>query len=156
MKKLTYLNPVRFDYNPRAGAHYTVNGHHYNVGQLLETVVKVEHGFNSEIPATSFDEASDIPELNASVKSSGFSLACVYGESKESIIAEYFSRVKSTMWIYVSMIDETIYEYRMNKTEFAEFLEQFGYLTKETGMNCYKVRGKHESIKMLRWLDERV
>jgi hypothetical protein len=100
---------------------------------------------------------SDIEELNASVKSSGASLACLYGSDKAEIVREYFARVHSTMWIYVVEVDSEFWLYQMNAEEFRAMLEEFSGLARESGKEIrYKLRLKKTSSKMVKWLEERV
>ena len=89
-------------------------------------------------------------------KSSGASLACVYGNTKEQIIEEYFENVHSILWLFVVNVDEEIIEYHMNAEEFREFLEEWATTAKESGSHLTKVRIKKTSGKMLRWLEARV
>lgn len=157
MTKITYTNTLAYEYHPeRKGAKYTVDGRNKNGGQLIEMAIKHHHGYNEECPATLYDKGSDIPELKASVKSSKFSLACIYNDDFDEILKEYFNKVHSTLWIYAVKIDEEITEYRMNKEEFTEFVKTFGRLTKESGCNKMKIQGLATSGKMIKWFEARV
>lgn len=155
MTTKTYTNEMPYHFDPaHKGAPYYFEGAYKNNGEFCESVVKFHMGLAHAVnPATSYDMGSDIPELNASVKSGGASLACVYGESMEAIMAEYFANVHSTLWIYVVMIDDSVIEYHMEAKEFKNFLNAFGYMTKESSKDAYKIRIKKTSGKMLKWLD---
>lgn len=161
MKKIEYKIEISFIYDGHKGAPYSLDGGltHKNGGEFTESVMKCHRGLDYMVnPTTSFDTGSDIEELNASVKSSGASLACIYGTDKDAIINEYFSRVHSTLWIYgVNIDNESMIEYHMNADEFRTFLNEWSGLAKESGgKNLYKVRIKKTSGKMIKWLEERV
>ena len=99
-----------------------------------------------------WDADSDIPELNMSVKSPRFTLAyALNGETKEEKIADYFSRVKSTSWAYITT--EGII-YIMNRVEFYEFLMFCTDLQRSSSSNGghYTIRQNHETQKIRNWL----
>lgn len=158
MLAVTYTNTMPYEYDAtHSGAHYLIGGKYKNNGEFAESVAKYHRDLDYLVnPATSYDNGSDIESLNASVKSSGASLARLYGNSKEEIIKTYFANVHSTLWIYVTKVDEEITEYHMNAEEFNEFLTEWGETAKESGTHLTKVRLKKESKKMLRWLEARV
>lgn len=161
MKKIEYRVEIPFIYDGHKGAPYSFDGGltHKNGGEFCESVAKHHRGLDYIVnPATSFSEGSDIESLKASVKSSGASLACLYGTDKEKILDEYFLKVHSTLWIYMVNIDnESMIEYHMNADEFRTFLNEWSGLAKESGgKNLYKVRIKKTSGKMIKWLEERV
>lgn len=162
MFKIEYKISIPFTYDAsHRGAPYSLDGGltHKNGGEFCESVAKHHRGLDYKVnPATSFSEGSDIESLNASVKSSGASLACLYGTNKEEILNEYFARVHSTLWIYMVNIDnESMIEYHMDSTEFRAFLNEWSGLAKESGgKNLYKVRIKKTSGKMIKWLEEKV
>lgn len=161
MKKSVFTSKTAVHFDPaHKGAPYTVDGvHYFNDGNRHEAVVSewAGYGFGYDNDHVPFDKGSDIEELNASVKSSGASLACLYGDDKASIIAEYFARVHSTMWIYSIEVDGEFWFYQMNADEFKEFLEEFSGLTRESGKEIrYKVRLKKTSSKMIKWLEGRL
>lgn len=160
MRKATYTTTTAIKYDSaHKGAPYTVDGiHYFNNGNKLEAVVNewCGHGFNFDTKGVSFDKGSDIEELHASVKSSGASLACLYGETKEAIITEYFQRTASRLWIYVVEIDGEFWIYQMNQAEFAEMLDKFATTTKESGNHKLKVRFNKTSGKMIKWFEEKV
>lgn len=157
MKKFTYTINFNYEFHAeRKGAKYTVEGLHKNGGQFLEYAVKKHWGYSEDCPATAYNEGSDIPEINASVKSSKFSLACIYNDDFDSILDEYFSKVSSTLWIYVVKIDEQIAEYRMSESEFKAFVKKFGRLTRESKSDKKKIQGMATSSKMIEWFEARV
>lgn len=159
MNKVQFFND-KFSYAYDAthkGAPYIVNGRHCNAGQLAEALFSGfnGYGFKFDKDAVPFDRGSDVG--NYSVKSSGASLACLYGLDKAAILDEYFARVYSTAWVYVVQLDDMVYFYTMNAEEFRAFAEEWAGLTRESGKEIrYKVRFKKTSSKMLQWLDERV
>ena len=103
-----------------------------------------------------WDADSDIPELNMSVKSPRFTLAyALNGETKEEKIADYFSRVKSTSWAYITT--EGII-YIMNRIEFYEFLMFCTNLQRSSSSNGghYTIKQNHETQKIRDWLKAQV
>lgn len=101
-----------------------------------------------------FDQGSDIPEYNASVKSSHFTLASGkinMGNTLEEKIADYFNRTVSTLFIYVTNEFDA---YMMNATEFKQFLLAFGKLERDSKKHggYLKVRVPRENKQMLQWL----
>lgn len=157
MNKVTYTNTMEYTYEPtHAGAHYKIGNAYKNHGEYLESVAKYHRGLDYLVnPNTSYDTGSDIEEMRASVKSSGASLARIYGNTLEQILNVYFANVHSTLWIFINDMGEEITEYHMNKEEFREFLYEFGTLARENKTHLIKVRLKKVSGKMLKWLDER-
>ena len=159
MKKTVYENPMSYEYNAeRRGAKYNINGKWANHGEFLESVAKCHRGLDYIInPNTSYDTGSDIESEQASVKSSGATLACIFGNSKEEILQEYFEKVASTKWIWIVNVDEEITEYEMNRKEFKEFAEEWSQLVLESSKTKRrKVRFKTASGKMIQWFEERV
>jgi hypothetical protein len=103
-----------------------------------------------------WDADSDIPELNMSVKSARFTLAyALNGETKEEKIADYFSRVKSTSWAYIT--NEGII-YIMNRIEFYNFLMYCTDLYRSSSSNGghYTIKQNHETNKIRQWLKAQV
>ena len=129
MKKYEYTNTMPYIFeSERKGSKFSMDGGntYKNHGEWCESVAKFHRGLEYLVnPATSYDTGSDIEEINASVKSSNASLACLYGNTKEQIIEEYFKNVHSTLWIFVTDSDEQITEYHMNAEEFREFLNEW-------------------------------
>lgn len=155
MTKIEYKNRMPYTVTERKGAKFLVGESHKNNGELLELIEIFNYGFDIPKRNLAFDVGSDIAELNASVKSSGASLACLYGETKEQIIAEYFKRVASTMWIWLEFNQDTqiVTEYRMNRFEFEKFLNNFSVLATESKTHKTKVRFRKTSKKMIEWLE---
>ena len=162
MFKIEYKITIPFTYDAsHKGAPYSLDGGNTfkNGGEFSESCAKHHRGLDYMVnPSTTFDNGSDIEELNASVKSSGASLASLYGTNKEEILDEYFARVHSTLWIFMVNLDnETMVEYHMNADEFRAFLNEWAGLAVESGkVRRYKVRLKKTSGKMIKWLEERV
>ena len=156
MKATLYRAKVPYIYDPaHKGAPYSLNGgeNWTNFGELSEAQIKAAHGFAAIKDACgSYDKTDDIPELNASVKSSKATLVNkVLGYDFESIKRHYFATVHSTMWIWVSLHGEELTAYYMNAAEFESFIDLWAYFDKDRKV----IRFKAESGKMLRWLDER-
>ena len=155
MRKSIHDIPIKYTFDPdHKNAHYTLDGVHFmNGGDLAEVVTKAIYGYKPVKDAsTRYDLASDIEELNASVKSSKFTLVNTkLADTFEATIDRYFETVHSTRWIYTVIIDDTATLYEMNKEEFKEFLYTF------TGLNERKlIRCKATSGKMIGWFEERV
>ena len=99
-----------------------------------------------------WDEGSDIPELNMSVKSDRFTLASdLIGETLEAKVNDYFERTASTSWAYASNDGQI---YIMNRNEFYAFLMLFCSLQKDSTKNGgrMKVRFGHETARVKMWL----
>ena len=94
----------------------------YNNGQYAQAIADFTLMKKDRVAdSVKFDEGSDIPELNVSVKAERFTLALnVNGDTVTEQIADYLNRVHSTGWVYVS---KNGYGYGMNKAEFTEFLK---------------------------------
>lgn len=154
MKKTIYT--INFNYQfiaSHKGAPYTFDGEHFlNCGEFLEVGEKMVLGLKGEKDAnTPFDKGSDIEETNTSVKSSGATISPIKGESVDEIMKEYFERVHSDNWDYVTIIDEEMVVYKMDANEFGEFVKEFGKVNERK-----VVRLKKESGKMIKWFEERV
>lgn len=136
----------------RKGAKYSINGGKswLNGGEFLEAVAKALHGLDPHKDAnTRFDEGSDVPEFNASVKSSKASLTNMkLADSFEASLTAYFEQVASSEFWYVTITDELATIYKMNATKFEKFLRKFSKLN-ERGV----IRIAATSSKMLAWLD---
>lgn len=163
MKKIKYYHHVSVSYDPnRSRAPWSIDGvHHFNDGNLAECEASdlFGYGFRYDTQAVPFDLGSDIEPLRMSVKSNGCSLACVYSDNKDTakadIIAEYFRRVHSVRWVYVIRKESYSDMYQMDATEFQEFVERFGGLTRESGKTYYKIKIR-TTQKMEQWLMARV
>jgi len=156
MKKVTYTIKQSYIFDPaHTGAPYSLNGgrNWTNGGELKEVLLKGCLNFEVVKDANGrFDRTDDIPQLNASVKSSKATLVNMkLGQDFESFKRNYFANVHSTLFIWVSIHDEELTAYFMNATEFESFMDRFATFTKERQV----IRFKAESLKMLQWLDER-
>ena len=152
MTKNIYKNniPFRIDEN-RKGAKATINGVDFmNWGQLKQILlVSALFGKIEKPDHVPYNEGSDIPELNASVKSAKGGLTDIYlGTTKEEILKAYFKTTASTCWIWVTLEDDNLTAYTMNKTEFLEFNEKFGAVYSK------KIRYPRDTAALIRWLEE--
>lgn len=126
-----------------------------NNGQHLEQCVT--YTYTHEIRQhsnTPYNKDSDIPEYNISVKSSAFSLASanlIKGNTVAEQLAYYMEHTASEKVVYVT---KNYDGYEMNMQEFAEFVTEFGYITRESQKSGggIKVRVRKENKKMLEWL----
>lgn len=129
-----------------------------NFGAYAESVATFDAvGEFRKHDSVPFDKGSDIPELHASVKSARFTLVSANisnGETLQEKLDDYFARVASTLFIYVT---KDLTAYYMTATDFRAFLEAFTTLQRESAKNGggLKVRAKSESKAMLRWLEAR-
>ena len=154
MKKMTYTLNVNYQFvAEHKGAPYTFDGQHFmNAGEFKEAIRKAVAGLECKKDAnTPFDEGSDIEEYNTSVKSSGATISPVKGDTLEGIMTEYFERVHSDNWDYVTLVDEEVIVYNMNAKEFDEFVKEFGRVNSRRVVRLIK-----ESGRMIRWLEERI
>jgi hypothetical protein len=155
MVKIVKKNLVEYSFvESHKYAHYTVNGETFmNCGDFLEIALKAVLGLKPVKDGNGkFSEGSDIEEYKMSVKSGKATLTSVeLGDTKEEILNNYFAQTASTSWAWVTMIDENIIAYIMNKAEFTEF-------TKNWTSPVYdkKLRYKSTSPAMLEWLNKRV
>ena len=109
---------------------------------------------------TPWNVGSDIEPLKMSVKSDRFSLTAggqLRGQSKAEMLDDYFNRVASKVFAYVTN-DYEVYE--MNATEFRAFLECFTYTECDSSKNGGKLklrayRENRNDNEMLKWLEER-
>lgn len=151
--KMISKNPVAYSYNPaHSGAHYTLNGSKWmNAGELKEVIAKAVHKLALVKDGnTAFDEGSDIPEYSASVKSSKATLTTkkLAGNSYSEMLDDYFTRVASTTFWWVELVDEDVVIYKMNAKTFRAFMGRFASLT-----SYGVIRFAKTSAKMLVWLD---
>lgn len=101
-----------------------------------------------------FDKGSDIPEYHMSVKSAKATIASaklMHTDTKEGQIDEYFQRVASECFAYVT---KDGIAYVMDMTEFRNFLETFVTMARESSKNGggVKMRLCSETKAMLAWL----
>ena len=156
MKRVHYNFNKSYTFDPNHNrAHYTFDGETYmNNGDFCEVMLKSVLGYNAEKDGnTAYDKGSDIEELCMSVKSSKATLVNrVIGTDFDSVKETYFATVHSTSWAYVTHDAESLDAYYMDRVEFAEFLDNFGYFAKERTT----IRIREETKAMIRWLDAKV
>ena len=104
-----------------------------------------------------YDQGSDIVigTKNISVKSARFTLASgskFNSNDFNEIVKKYIETTHSNTFIYIT---ETGKCFEMNINEFVKFIYQFCTLQKDSD-NTMKVRAKHESKTMIKWLNEMV
>lgn len=134
----------------------TINRTYTNNGQHLQQVVdytltgKIRKADNKP-----WQCESDIPELLMSVKSARATIASdLIGETLADKVNDYFNRVASVNWAYITK-DGTIYI--MGMREFREFVMTFATLQRDSTKNGgrMKVRLPHETKKVIEWLSQR-
>lgn len=155
MTKTTYTLNRPYGFDPaHKGAPYTMNGGEswMNHGDMCEVMFKAVNGFNAvKDPCGSYDTTDDVTELNASVKSSRATLVNKkLGYDFESFKRHYFATVHSTLFIWVSIHEETLTAYYMNAEEFESFMDNWATFTNDRKV----IRFKTESLIMLNWLEE--
>ena len=131
---------------------YKNNGQHAE--QLADYALTGQIRKADSVP---FDKGSDIPELEASVKSARFTLASTLkGETFEEQLEDYFARTASKVAVYVSLQLETAFV--MDMEEFRAFIETFCKLQRSSSKNGGKqvIRMGTETKKVQEWLLERV
>ena len=131
---------------------YKNNGQHAE--QLADYALTGQIRKADRVP---FDKGSDIPELEASVKSARFTLASTLkGETFEEQLEDYFARTASKVAVYVSLQLETAFV--MDMEEFRAFIETFCKLQRSSSKNGGKqvIRMGTETKKVQEWLLERV
>ena len=152
MKKITAEIKINYIYDStRKGAKYSTDGEHFmNGGEFAEIIAKAVLGYESRKDAnTAFDKGSDIPEIEASVKSSKATLVNKkLADTFEGSIKEYFKATHSKIFIYVVIIDDTATLYMMNANEFESFIKAFAGMN-ERGF----IRFKGTSAKTIAWLE---
>jgi hypothetical protein len=79
----------------------------------------------------------------------------IKGDTVAEQLAYYMERTASKKVLYVT---KDYKGYEMDMDEFAEFVTEFGYITRDSQKNGggLKVMAKSESKKMLQWLADRV
>lgn len=156
MKKEIYEINIPYAFDPaHAGAPYTLNGGEswINHGDLCEILFKACRGFEAKKDACgSYDKTDDVPELNASIKSAKATLVNKkLGYDFDSFKAHYFATCHSNLWIWVSIKDEVLTAYHMNRHEFESFMDNWANFTNDRKV----IRFKADSLKLLQWLEER-
>lgn len=156
MKKQIHSISISYHFDPsHKGAPYTFDGsHHMNAGEFTEIMVKAHMGFDACKDAnTPYDMGSDIPEINASVKSGKATLVNKkLGQNMEEVLDTYFQNVHSTSFIWGVVMDDELIIYTMNAKEFRPFIENFANFDKSRQV----VRFKATSGKMLKWLEAHI
>ena len=142
---------------------YTIERiNHKNAGIAREWALCHYYGIERTAhDAGAYDKDSDLNagDKHISIKASAFSLMsgalCEGREDFDGIWNLYESRVHSNTFAYVTA-DFTVYE--MNISEFKMFVYTFGRTERESEKNGgqMKIRLRKESLKMLKWLSERV
>lgn len=135
----------------RKGAKYSLDGAHWmNAGEFMECAIKWAFGYAAHKDANArYDVASDIPELNASVKSSKASLTNMpLASSFEESVDVYFANVHSTCFIYGAITDSILNVYMMDADTFRQFMYHWSALN-ERGV----IRFKATSGKMIAYLE---
>lgn len=135
---------------------YNINGKDDNGGTATECGIKSGLG----LPAIkdgngAFDITDDIPEYNASVKSSAATLVNrPLGNNFEEVVNAYFEKVHSK-WIWYGVIDiitKTVTVYEMNHQEFRQYLKLFSRFDESRKV----IRlNKNATSKNLAWLDRK-
>lgn len=157
MTKTTTAINFEYTYSPieHKGAPYSLDGEHwFNHGDLCEIADKASKNLPLKKDAnTPYDKGSDIEETNTSVKSSGATLVNkVLGYDYKSVKEMYFATCHSTNWDYVVMTTEEIIVYNMNKEEFSNFMDTFASFLSDRKV----IRFKKDSMKMMKWFEERL
>lgn len=129
----------------------TYSNHGQHCEQMLAYTITGEIRKHDNV---AFDEGSDIPEANMSVKSSRATIASarlMTADTREGQIEEYFKRVHSTYFAYVANNNVA---YVMNAREFEAFLREFVRFERESSENGrgMKLRLPAENKKILAWL----
>ena len=151
------IRTINFNYTfntAHKGANYTLDNEHWiNGGEFTEIVTKSVLGYEAKKDAnTRYDVASDIEEINASVKSSRFTLVNMkLAETFEETITKYFETVHSTVWIYTVVMEKEATLYYMNKEEFTEFLNTFCFFNERFNVRCRATSGK-----MIAWFENKL
>jgi len=151
------IRTINFNYTfntAHKGANYTLDNEHWiNGGEFAEVVTKSGLGDEAKKDAnTRYDEASDIEEINVSVKSSRFTLVNMkLAETFEETITKYFETVHSNIWIYTVVMENEATLYYMNKEEFNEFLHTFCFFNERFNVRCRATSGK-----MIAWFENKL
>lgn len=155
MKKLTAEIKINYTFDTaHKGANYTFDGEHWvNGGEFAEIITKSVLGFKAKKDAnTAYDVASDIEEINASVKSSRFTLVNKkLADTFDETVKRYFETVHSTQWIYTVVMENTATLYFMTAEDFREYLYKFTTLNERN-----VIRAKATSAKMIAWFESKL
>ena len=151
MKDIRKVN-INVTYDPNhKGAHYTIDGEHFmNAGDLAECLVKAAHGLDPVKDGNgAFDKVADVPEYNASVKSSN---ATVCGrklaDDKAEFIEKFLEQSVANSYWYVIVDGNKVTTYKMNVDTFRKFLTKFANINERGALRLPRT-----TTMMLRWLD---
>lgn len=139
----------------RRGARYTMDFVHYgNGGDASEWVTKDSVGLDATKDANgAYDVTDDIPEFNASVKSSAATLVNrPLGNDFDTVVNAYFETVHSKV-IWYSVADfakKVVTIYQMNHAEFRQYLKLFSRY--DASRKVVRLN-KDAASKNLRWLE---
>ena len=154
MMRKTFHNVLAFRYDENhSGNHYFFSGRYYNAGDLAEIAVKKGLGLPAVKDANArYDETSDLPRYNASVKSSKATLTSArLGDDFEESLETYFKNVKASLWVWVERNGYDFRTYWMSRKEFAEFTRLFARWDNGRKVIRYKTTNK----EMIEWLEGR-
>lgn len=137
------------------GAPYTIDGiNHFNNGEANEMQAKAVYGLPAVKDSNgAFDTTDDIPEFNASVKSSAATLVNrPLGNNFDEVIEAYFEQVHSkNIWYSVSDYEaRTVTIYKMNHSEFRQYLKLFSRF--DASRKVIRLNKDARSVN-LRWLE---
>lgn len=157
-----YTTTLHWEYDPNhRSSHYLINGStaYKNHGELCESIAKHHRGIYTEInPNTDWQTGSDIESEYASIKSSEAGLGRNiggYDNTAEEKIAYYLEHTHSRVFIWVELNEDTkeVTEYRMEKAEFALFIQAFSRVHSMSNHKEVCVRFKKSSKKMINFLE---
>lgn len=157
MKRITTNVMLKYTFDPKGhkGAPYFVDGGKawMNNGDFMEVMTKAALGFEPVKDGnTAFDEGSDIPEINASVKSARFTLAGrKLGPDFDSFFNEYFRLCHSNLWIYSAIVNDKFVMYFMQEDEFKTFVRTWCEFNERHVIRC-----KNSQVSILAWLEKNI
>jgi hypothetical protein len=149
---LNYLADIIF--TGKRQVPYSINGKDDNGGTASECAVKSGLGLPPVKDGNgAFDVTDDIPEYNASVKSSAATLVNrKLGNNFDEVINAYFEQVHSR-WIWYSVIDiehKQVTVYEMDHKEFRQYLKLFSRF--DASRKVVRLNKDARSVN-LRWLE---
>ena len=121
----------------------------YNMGAFIE--IQLGHILTGEIrrpDSTKYNEGSDVPEFNLSIKSKHFTLANDLPADIEESLKTFFKNVVSKTFAYARIFDNKIIVFYMDKAEFYSFCKQFCKVESDG-----KTRGPRAVSKVSAWLE---
>ena len=115
-----------------------------NAGDFFEIADKFVKGYDTHKDGNGkYNEGSDIPEINASVKSSTATLVNMkLADTFDESVKVYFQNTHSTCFIYTIIIDDMTHIYMMNAIEFKEFIYKFASLNERGFIRFKATSGK--------------